>query len=74
MHLTVQPQKQAMSLKFPKRKYKDGIISVVQISCAIIVQLICNFIFEGAKSRFSFHVAQVRRYSVIVKDRVIKKK
>ena len=53
----VQPQKMARGLKFWIKQKRDCIVYVaktkVLISCAIIAQLICTFVFAYKKSRFS---------------------
>ena len=53
----------ARGLNFGFRKKRDCTICIVKtkalISCAVIVQLICAFVFTYAKSRFSHDAAQM---------------
>ena len=49
---------------FGFRKKMDGIICIAKtkelISCAVITQLICTFVFAYAKSRFSNNAAHIK--------------
>ena len=58
----VQSQKNARDSKF--RKQRDCTTCVAKtkalISCTVTMQLICTFLFEYAKSRFSHDAAQIR--------------
>ena len=62
-NLTVQPHKVDRGLKFGIRNKRDLTIYVAKakalFSCVVSRQLICNFVFAYAKSRFCHDVAHV---------------
>ena len=67
----VQPQKMGYRFEiFGFRKKRDCAIYLGKtkalIVCAVTAQLICAFVFEYAKSRFSHDVAQLLLYPRII--------